>query len=963
MPRVLTADEVALDSRGIATLTEVARRFPSTRNLPEALKQVAQLAAHACDAYRCAVLLKGKDGEEIWTPVISVLSDGREDTQMWHQLEEQSQPLQLNRVAEAAQAIKEQRPFFVPDAGVSSLPSGLVEILGIRSALLVPLIGRERVIGLMTLDHVAEGWAFSDRQVDLATFLGAQAALLIEDARLHEEAQRRAEELVALGSIAREVNTILAPDRLLPAVAHAIVEHFSYDSVIVMLVDAEREALTIAGKSGIAADTIPDDFTQSLSDGIIGWVARHGESLLVNDAAEDKRYYAPDSHRCRAGSELAMPLKIDRETVGVLDLQYQEAVGFDRLSIETAETLAEQVAVALHNARLYDQAQRRVEELTALRNIDVALAATLNLDEVLERIHGQISRVIPTVTFYVGIYDGRRKELHIPVIVDQGERLDPITLGMEQDGGFAGWVLRHGKALWIDDWEKEKDSLPVEGIARGTPTRSLMVLPLISRGETIGVISAQSYEPYAFDRGHRRLFAAAANQVAIAVENARLFEQTSRRLTETRLLQQITEAAASHRDFDTLLQRTIEALHGTLGIDHLWFAVPDDDGTKLCIHPSQIGADRSVIGMPVPLKESVTGRAYRSGKPQMIPDLKESPYDFEINRGTRSTLSVPVEVGGRIVAVLNAESREVNDFGEEDLHLFEAVVAQLGVVLENRELYRKLEEQKDELRETLQKLTEVDRLRAELVQNVSHELRTPFSLVQGYIDLMLEGDLGPLREEQRDALEVIRSRMATLRTLFRDLAMLDEVSRREASSTPTSMTDTMRSALSDFAPLADKAGIRFRDELPETLPLVQADKEQLIQVFAHLLDNAVKFSPDGGTVTVRAWEQIHEGARQSYVSVSDEGIGIAPEHLDRIFERFYQADGGAGRRFGGMGIGLALVREIVEAHGGRVDVESTPHKGSTFTVALPQSKKRVYEAEMGVGERPAASPPIEPDRR
>lgn len=962
MPRVLSADEVTLDSRGIATLTEVARRFPSTRNLPEALKQVAELAVHACDAYRCAVVLKGADGEEIWTPAISVLNDGREDTQMWHQLEEQSQPLRLNRVAEAEQAIKEQRPLFVPDAGVSSLPSGLVEILGIRSALLVPLIGREQVIGLMTLDHVAEGRTFSDGQVDLATFLAAQATLLIEDARLHEEAQRRAEELVALESIARQVNTILAPDRLLPAVAQAIRERFRYDSVIVMLVDPEREALTIAGKSGIAADTIPDDFTQSLSDGIIGWVARHGETLLVNDAADDERYYAPYPHRFRAGSELAVPLKIDGETVGVLDLQCHGAMGFDRLSIETAETLAEQVAVALHNARLYDQAQRRVEELTALRNIDVALAATLNLDEVLERIHGQISRVIPTVTFYVGIYDERRKELHIPVIVDQGERLDPITLGMEQDSGFAGWVVRHGKALWIDDWEKEKDSLPVEGIARGTPTRSLMVLPLISRGETIGVISAQSYEPYAFDRGHRRLFAAAANQVAIAVENARLFEQTSRRLTETRLLQQIMETAASHRDFDSVLERTVEALHRTLGIDHLWFAVPDD-GAELCIHPSQIGADRSVIGMPVPLKESVTGRAYGTGKPQMVPDLKESPYDFEINRGTRSILSLPVEVGGRTVAVLNAESLEVNAFDEEDLHLFEAVVAQLGVVLENRELYQKLEEQKDELREALQKLTEADRLRAELVQNVSHELRTPFSLVQGYIDLMLEGDLGPLREEQREALEVIRSRMGTLKTLFRDLAMLDEISRREASSTPTSMTDTMRSALNDFTPLADRAGIRFRDELPETLPLVQADKEQLIQVFAHLLDNAVKFSPNGGTVTVRAWEQTHEGTRESCVSVSDEGIGIAPEHLDRIFERFYQADGGAGRRFGGMGIGLALVREIVEAHGGRVDVKSTPHKGSTFTVALPQSRKRVYEAEMGVGEQLAGGPPIEPDRR
>jgi len=1113
MTEALTREDVEKRNRELTTLIETMREIPRGLDLTTVLKRVSELAASVCEAHRCTILLRGEDDGDLWDPVMSMFADGREDPRMWDKFAEKGHPFRLDGGSEAARAVQDQSPVFVADAQSSSLPPHLIEPFQVKSVLLVPLIDREHVIGLMALDHVDEGCTFTDRQVAMAASLGAQAALAIKDARLFEEAQRRADELAALEVIAREltttldseqiidrvleramgataaaagavgvmgqdeeglmivstrgyspklveeyvrkswslekgiigrvvrkgeaalvhdvttdpdfvpatdkpmgsqltvpirvkgevvgylclespeiagfdhrdlrfvehlaeyagiairnarlyererrratqasllnvvarqVNTILSPERLLPAVARSIQEHFGYDSAILMLIDPDQDVLTIAGKSGIAADVIPEDFRQPLSRGIIGWVARHGEPLLVNDVANETRYYAPFPDRFQAGSELAVPLKIDDETVGVLDLQCRAPGGFDEVSVSTTETLAEQIAIALQNARLYEDAQRRVSELTALRNIDVALTATLSLDEVLERIHTQISRVIPTTTFYVGIYDDRRRELNIPVIVDQGDHLEPVTLDVDHAEGFATWVVRRGSPLWIDDWEEQRDTLPVEGIPRGTPTRSLMVLPLICKGKTVGVISAQSYEPHAFDEHHRRIFSAAANQVAIAVENAKLFEQTKRRLTETRLLQEIMQAAASHLDFDRVLNHTIQALHDTLGLKHLSFAIPNEDGEGLRIHPSQIGYGEDVAGWSVPLDGSVSGRAFQTGESQMVSDVRETAYYFEGSPDIRSELNVPVQVGGRVVAVLNAESPEEDAFDDEDLRLFRAVASQLGVVLENTRLYNKLQEQKNELSEAFEKLTEVDRLRAELVQNVSHELRTPFSLVQGYVDLLLEEDLGPIEEDQRYALEIIRSRMGTLKTLFRDLAMLDEVSRHQASSTPTSMVDTVRSAMNDFEPLAKRADILLREELPDDLPSVKADKEQLIQVFAHLLDNAIKFSPDGGAITIRGWEETQDEVAYSCVSVTDEGIGIEPEHIDHIFERFYQVDGGASRRFGGMGVGLALVREIVEAHNGCVTVESVPREGSTFTVTLPQVTRREYPEE------------------
>ena len=919
----------------LSSLEAIARELTTNLDSERIMEQVLERAMEATGAAAGGIGILAPDEEGLL--LVSARGYSR---RLIEQHMKESWSLQkgiVGRVARTGEAALVRDvtddPDYVP---VTEKPMG--------SELAVPIRVEENVVGVLSLESRELG-AFDGKDLRFIRHLGEYAGIAVRNARLYERERQRARQASLLNVVARQANTILTPEHLLPAVAQAIQEHFDYDSAIVMLVDPGNEVLTIAGKSGMGADIIPEDFRQSVNEGIIGWVARHGEPMLVNDTHEDEHYYAPFPDRFRAGSELAVPLKIEGETVGVLDVQHRETTGFDELSVTTAQTLAEQVAIALQNARLYDEAQRRVQELTALRNIDIALTSTLSLDEVLERIHRQISRVIPTVTFYVGIYDDSQEALHIPVVVDQGRRLAPVTLEIDEGGGFAGWVVAHGKPLWIDDWEQERDTLPVEGIPRGTPTRSLMVLPLVSKGKTVGVISAQSYEPYAFDQHHRRLFSAAAGQVAIAVENAKLFEQTKRQLTETRLLQQIMQAAAAHLNFDKVLERTVGALHRMLGLEHLSFAIPDEDGTSLHIHPSHIGYSPPLTDTTVPLEGSTIGRAYRTGKSQLVTDSQETLYKFDDSRGTRSKISMPVKIGDRVIAVLNAESSQANAFGEENLRLLQAVAAQLGVVLENTRLYEKLQEQKDELSEAFETLSEVDRLRTELVQNVSHELRTPFSLVQGYIDLMLEGDLGPLVEEQRQALGIIRSRIGTLKTLFRDLAMLDEVSRRGTSSTPTSMGDAVRSALNDFRPLAERADIRFQEELPERLTPVQADKEQLIQVFAHLIDNAIKFSPDGGLVTIRGWEEHREGVPQSCVSIADQGIGIEPEHLVDIFERFYQVDGGAGRRFGGMGVGLALVREIVEAHAGHVEVESTPNEGSTFTVRLPQAKMRVRPQE------------------
>jgi signal transduction histidine kinase len=219
-----------------------------------------------------------------------------------------------------------------------------------------------------------------------------------------------------------------------------------------------------------------------------------------------------------------------------------------------------------------------------------------------------------------------------------------------------------------------------------------------------------------------------------------------------------------------------------------------------------------------------------------------------------------------------------------------------------------------------------------LIQNVGHELRTPLGLIKGYVELLVAGDLGELLESQRSALQVIRERTAILTRLIHNLTVLQTVPREALALAPVSVVEIVQGVLVEFERPAAEMDIAFETHLPAELPSALGDQERLALAFGHLIDNAVKFSPGGGTVTLRAWA----GDGAVCVSVADEGIGIPPESLSRIFDRFYQVDGSARRRFGGMGIGLALVWEIVEAHEGTVIVESQVGKGSTFTVQLPQ---------------------------
>ena len=251
----------------------------------------------------------------------------------------------------------------------------------------------------------------------------------------------------------------------------------------------------------------------------------------------------------------------------------------------------------------------------------------------------------------------------------------------------------------------------------------------------------------------------------------------------------------------------------------------------------------------------------------------------------------------------------------------------------NRTLERRVEERTAELQKALERVSELSQMKANFVSNISHELRTPLTHIKGYIELLVSESLGMITEEQRHALQVSQQSTGKLETLINDLIMFSIASRGELSlkQEDVDIQRLVNLAVKSSANKAQERGVSLNAILDDDLPSVQADMQKIAWVLNQLVDNGVKFTPSNGRVVVSVKR---EGENLIIVSVTDTGIGIPANHLEEIFEPFHQLDGSTTRRYGGTGLGLSLVRQIIESHGSMLEVQSIEGRGSTFKFPL-----------------------------
>jgi signal transduction histidine kinase len=309
--------------------------------------------------------------------------------------------------------------------------------------------------------------------------------------------------------------------------------------------------------------------------------------------------------------------------------------------------------------------------------------------------------------------------------------------------------------------------------------------------------------------------------------------------------------------------------------------------------------------------------------------LTEQQLALALTRQREAEASGNRQLLGKTLIELGYVDRETIDraVNRQILELHAALSAS------NRQLETRVEERTAELRRALERLSELNQLKANLISNVSHELRTPLAHIKGYTELMADRQLGELNAEQVKALAVVRRATERLGRLIEDLIEFSSASRTGLALhlTPVIIPELLAEAIDRSREKAGKAGVRLALDVDAPLPNPLADRERLGWVVHQLLDNAIKFTPDGGTVTVRAAPE----TRAVLVEVSDTGIGIPQERVGEVFEPFHQLDDSPTRRYGGTGLGLALVRLILDAHGAPISLESRIGEGTRLSFTLP----------------------------
>ena len=317
-------------------------------------------------------------------------------------------------------------------------------------------------------------------------------------------------------------------------------------------------------------------------------------------------------------------------------------------------------------------------------------------------------------------------------------------------------------------------------------------------------------------------------------------------------------------------------------------------------------------------------QALSSGQPIIVSDTSRDDrlqYPVEAKaEGISSILCVPLFIKGRTEGVICVYCTEPDRFSESDAEFLSALASEGAIAIENARAYHALKM--------------ADRAKSEFVQMVTHELRSPLSAVQSMLRVMEEGYVGPLTPKQRDLIQRSKRRVSFLLSLVRDLLDLaaGKIEQLKGERKEVVLNEIITKVIEVMQTSAEEKGLELNVELPEEPLTLLGFEDGLERVFMNLVSNAVKYTPAGGSVTVRAWSEDD----QIKVEVSDTGIGIPEEALPRIFDEFYRAKNAKAIEVEGTGLGLAIVKDVVERHGGQISVQSVLGEGSTFCVTLPR---------------------------
>jgi signal transduction histidine kinase len=383
-------------------------------------------------------------------------------------------------------------------------------------------------------------------------------------------------------------------------------------------------------------------------------------------------------------------------------------------------------------------------------------------------------------------------------------------------------------------------------------------------------------------------------------------------------------------NLDDLLQFIIETAADVLDCESVSILLYDEKNTRL-VFAAATGSDpKRLADIPVPLENSLAGEVYMTNQPRILADMQGNPrhYDsvaMKVGFKVNNLLGVPMRVRGRPTGVLEALNKRSGCFDDSDTDILSVLASQAAVAIHNARLVKAL-------REAYNEISAADHLKTNFLALASHELRTPLGIIIGYASFLQEESPGEFSEHAKQVLNAAMQ----MRTLVDAMTNLNMLRSREMvmHRLVVPVQKIIKNAWGEVQKLADAKNLQVTLNLPSASLPVKCDPEKLTTAFVSLLDNSVRFTPDGGKITIGAMLQ---AGGDMLVTLQDSGIGITDADLKKIFNEFYQVEPHTTRKFGGMGIGLSIAKGLVEAHGGKVWAESQgPGTGSTFYVLLPR---------------------------
>ncbi|MFN2151440.1 MAG: ATP-binding protein [Anaerolineales bacterium] len=545
--------------------------------------------------------------------------------------------------------------------------------------------------------------------------------------------------------------------------------------------------------------------------------------------------------------------------------------------------------IAWNLAQTSERLQRRVLELDSLQAVGQALSASLNLDEILAAIHAQVGNLMTADNFYVALYDRDTDEVTFPLAVEEGK---PVRWRSRKAGhGLTEYVLQSGEPLLVaSEVEKSLQTLGIDQI--GQQAQSWIGVPILLQGESLGVIALQSMDPtQVYDHSHLEILITIASQAGIAIQNARMYQQTDAAL------------AGRVQELDSILRTT-------------------NEGILLLNSDFQVlAANRALANFFGMAQSELLGDNHAHlNLAKSASLLAASGYTAEsLAADCKSLSSGEVEEKRKVVPLL----------GHGEIHLERTITPvrnRDGIISGWLFVFRDLTEE-----------VELARLREDLTHMLIHDLRTPLTALKGSMWIMKQ-EVANLESQYLP--EMIAMAERSIERMVGMINSLLDIAKLESGQMPLNLEKIdipmlFREVITRVEPLANEAHIDLVTEYDPILPVLYLDPEQMRRVLTNIADNAIKFTPDGGEV--RLWARLDlECEDTMQIGISDTGPGIPKEVQGKLFQKFQQVSTTEGRRKG-TGLGLAYCKLVVDAHGGEIWVESELGQGSSFIIQLPLS--------------------------